>query len=217
MLLSLACVCHAQDEVQLQFVSFPRAAVSEPVELLLGKGTTIEVVMPTNNLSPVYEVPKLTQWVLGKTVTDKNDVEKFETYGSTRALGSTKQLVLVVRGGKGNTDGLTLIPFDLEQDGFTGGSYLFFNATKVDIAATVGDSKFALKPLSHRLEKPDPIKAPNGRQQFHTHLFFRKGEEAIPFYSSTWRYSKNARSMVFFYHNTDGGHLRTHSIRDYLP
>ncbi len=215
--LSQACVCHAQDEIQLQFVSFPRDAVSGPMQLLVGDGRTIEVVMPTNNLSPVYAVPKLSQWVLGKNVTDDTGVEKFETHGRTPALGSSKQLVLVLPGGEESADGLTLTPFNLEQEGFTGGSYLFFNASRVEIAVTVGDLKFAIRPLSHRLEKPKPSNTSGERERLYTHFFFREGDEAIPFYSSTWRFSDNTRSMVFFYHNTLGGQLRTHSIRDYLP
>lgn len=208
----------AQDKelVSLQFVSFPRAVDAEPVELLIGEGKTIPVELPTNSLSPVYKVARLSKWVLGNTVADEEGKESFKVYGEGKATASSKQLVLVVRSGAEAADGLTLTTFDGGAKGFGGGSYLFFNAAKVDIAATVGETKFALKPQEHKLVHPKPSKSEGDRKYLFTYLYFRKGEEAVPFYSSTWRFSEKARSMVFFYHDTHGGQLRTHSIRDYI-
>lgn len=53
--------------------------------------------------------------------------------------------------------------------------------------------------------------------QFFTEFFFRKEEEARPFFSSTWPANEKARSMVFFYHDTHNERLRMHTIRNYLP
>ncbi len=214
---SALAVAQDQEQVSLQFVSFPKAVDAQPVELLVGEGKAIPVELPTNSLSPVYKVGRLSKWVLGKTVAGEDGKDTFKVYGEGQAGASAKQLVLVVRSGAEAADGLTLTTFDGGAKGFGGGSYLFFNAAKVDIAATVGDTKFALKPLAHKLVHPKPSKSEGDRKYLFTYLYFRKGEEAVPFYSSTWRFSEKARSMVFFYHDTHGGQLRTHSIRDYLP
>jgi hypothetical protein len=213
----LSALAVAQDQVSLQFVSFPKAIDAHPVELLSGEGRTIRVELPTNSLSPIYKVDRLSKWVLGKTVTGEDGKSRFEVYGEGKSATSAKQLVLVVRSGTEAADGLTLTSFDGGANGFGGGSYLFFNASKVDIAATVGDTKFSLKPLAHKLAHPKPSKSEGDRKYLFTYLYYRKGKETVPFYSSTWRFSEKARCMVFFYHNTYGGQLRTHSIRDYLP
>jgi hypothetical protein len=226
LLISSACaaICFvsaasAQDagKVSLQFVSFPKAADAQELELLMGEGKTLSVELPTNSLSPVYRVDRLSKWVLGKTVADEEGKDTFEVYGQGSASAAAKQLVLVVRSGATNADGLTLTSFDGGTGGFGGGSYLFFNAAKVDIAATLGETKFPLKPLGHKLVHPKPSKSEGNRKYLYTYLYFRKGDEAIPFYSSTWRFSEKARSMVFLYHDKNSGQLRTHSIRDYLP
>ena len=204
-------------KVALQFVSFPKAANAQAVELLMGEGKTLSVVLPTNSLSPIYKVDRRSKWVLGKTVPGDDGKDSFEVYGEVNSTAAAKQLVLVVRSGANDSDGLTLTTFDGGARGFGGGAYLFFNAAKVDIAVTLGETKFPLKPLSHKLVHPKPSKSEGNRKYLYTYLYFRKGDEAIPFYSSTWRFSEKARSMVFLYHDNNTAQLRTHSIRDYLP
>jgi hypothetical protein len=185
--LRLCSPAHAQvaGQVSLQFVSFPMATDAQPVELLVGEGKTILVGLPTNSLSPVYKVNRLSKWVLGKTVAGADGKASFEVYGEGAATASANQLVLVVRSGAADEDGLTLSTFDSGADGFGGGAYLFFNSAKVDIAATVGETKFSLKPLAHKLVHPEPSKTEGNRKYLYTYLYFRKGEEAVPFYSST--------------------------------
>ncbi len=211
-------ISHAQEieQVSLQFVSFPLAENPEPVELIVDKGKTILVDLPTNTLSKEYKVNRNSNWILGKSSTDAEGKPIFETYGSTPSLASNTQIILVTRKGINNSDGLTLAVFDSGSKGFKGGSYLMFNATKLDIAATLGETKIALKPRAHTLVDPTPSKTEGERGYLYTYLFYRKGEEAIPFYTSTWRYSKKARTMVFIYHESVNNRLRTHSIRDYL-
>lgn len=211
-------ISHAQEieQVSLQFVSFPIAEKPEPVELIVDKGKTISVDLPSNSLSQVYKVNRNSNWVLGKSSTDAEGKPTFETYGSTPSLASNTQIILVTRKGINNSDGLTLAAFDSGLQGFRGGSYLMFNATKLDIAATLGETKIALKPRAHSLVNPTPSKTEGERSYLYTSLFYRKGEEAIPFYSSTWRYSKKARTMVFIYHESVNNRLKTHTIRDYL-
>jgi hypothetical protein len=63
---------------------------------------------------------------------------------------------------------------------------------------------------------PDPSEVREERKYLYITLYFRKGEEARPFYSSTWRFSEKARSIVLFYHDPHTDRLRTHTIRDYI-
>lgn len=212
-------MAHAQEpEVTVRFVSFPINNGDENIELIAGEGKTIKVELPTNRLSAEYKVPRLQKWVLGQTVEGAEEGEKtFDVFGEVAALGSGAQIVLVIRGGPDKPNAFTLSAFDAGQAGFTGGSYLFFNASKVDIAATLGESQLALKPQAHKLMKPTLSKEEKEGNQVHTRIYFRKGEEAVPFYTSAWRYNEKARSMVFFHHDPHTGQLRTHTIRDYLP
>jgi hypothetical protein len=204
-----------EQQVSLQFVSFPISASAKPVELIIGKEKTMNVELPTNALSPVYKVNRLSEWVIGKSSVGTEGQFVFDTYGKAPALASVKQLILVVRKGTNDSDGFDLIPMDNLEANFGGGMYFFMNAAKVDIAVEIGDKKFALKPLTHNLVKPSPSKTEGERQYLYTTLQFRKGEEAVPYYSSTWRFSEKARSLVFLYHDSNTNQLRTHTIRDY--
>ena len=209
--------CFAQDEqVTVQFVSFPISAKAEPVELLIGDGKTMSIELPTNRLSPVYKVNRLNAWILGKSSTGAEGDFVFDTYGKAASLASSKQLILVIRQGAKDSDGFKLIPMSSQPSKFGGGKYFFMNAAKVDVAVKIGDQKFALKPRSHKLVQPNPSKVKGKRKYLYIYLHFRKGTEAIPFYESTWRFSKKARCMVFLYHDTHTNQLRTHTIRDYI-
>lgn len=212
-------MAHAQEpEVTVRFVSFPINNGDENIELIAGEGKTIKVELPTNRLSAEHKVPRLQKWVLGQTEEGAEEGEEtFDVFGEVSTLGSGAQIVLVIRGGPDKPNAFTLSAFDAGQAGFTGGSYLFFNASKVDIAATLGESQLALKPQAHKLMKPTLSKEEKEGNQVHTRIYFRKGEEAVPFYTSAWRYNEKARSMVFFHHDIHTGQLRTHTIRDYLP
>jgi hypothetical protein len=86
----LGSAAYAQDagQVSLQFVSFPKAANSQPVELAVGEGETILVELSTNSLSPVYKVNRLSKWVLGKTVAGADGKASFEVYGEGAATAS---------------------------------------------------------------------------------------------------------------------------------
>lgn len=207
----------AQDEkVKVQFVSFPKLNNAAPVELLLGNEETMKIELPTNSLSPVYEVSRLSEWVIGKSSTGAEGEFTFDIYGKATSLSTPNQLILVLRKGASDADGLELIPLDIDQKGFAGGKYFFMNASVVDIAVEIGDQKLVLKPRNFKLVEPKPSKVDGSRKYLYVYLHFRKGEEAVPYYSSTWRFSEKARTMVFLYHDIHTKQLRTHSIRDYL-
>lgn len=222
-LLIIAIPAFAQEvqTVTLRFISFPKSASPEPVELLIGPGETLEVKAPTNALSQPYKVKRLSSWAVGKMEPAKNVQEKssFTTYGSASALASSNQIILLIRSGKENKDGMQVIPLDNQSNNFGGGQFFFMNAAKVDIAGMLGGTKFALKPGKFVIIKPTELKQreEGGKGLFFTEFFFRKDEEARPFFSSTWPHNEKARSMVFFFHDTTNDRLRMHTIRDYLP
>jgi len=207
--------CPGQDSpggVALQFLSFPKAVDPAPLELLVGEGKTIEVEIPTNELSKAYRVPQLGAWVVGQTVDGPDGKPVFQEYGRARALTSPSQLILLVRKGAGYSDGFDVLPVDNRVGRFDGGKFLFMNAAKVDIAGEVGGEKFVVPPGRHIIVAPKA--GPNGRT-FHALFYFRGEDRAKPFFSSTWPLTRNARALVFFYHDPATKRLRLHTIRDF--
>lgn len=222
-LLGLTFPAFAQDaeQVTLRFLSFPKNAAPQPVELLIGKGEILEVKTPTNALSDPYKVNRLAAWSVGKLgpAIDKEGNPIFTSYGSAPSLASANQLILLIRKGKENADGLEVIPMDNGLRNFGGGQFFFMNATKVDIAGVLGGTKFVLKPGQRTIIAPKETKKreSTGATQLFTEFYFRMEDEARPFFSSTWPANNRARSMVFFYHDPHNNRLRMHTIRDYLP
>lgn len=217
-ILGFSLSAHAQDAtVNLRFVSFPKAANAKPIELFLGEGKTMEVEIPTNSISETYKVPALTTWSLGKTTTNPEGKTMFQVFGKTPTSGSAEQLILVMRKGPEDADGLELTAIKNSDDGFKGGKYIVMNAARVDIAGFIGTSKFTLKPYKFEIIAPQPTKIEENRMYCFAKFFFRKNEELEPFFSATWRFNEEARSMVFFYHDPNSKQLRLHTIRTYTP
>jgi hypothetical protein len=207
--------CAAQDaaSVTLRFLSFPRALNPEPVELLVGEGKTIKVEIPTNEISVPYKVTLQASWAVGETVNGKDDKPVFNVFGKAAALASSQQLILLVRKGKANADGFEVIPIDNRDTEFGGGKFLFMNAAGIDIAGVVGSEKFAVKPGKHTIVKPKV--EPDTKGLCNILIYFRKDNQAKPFFSSTWPLSDKARGLIFFYHDPDTQRLRLHTIRDF--
>lgn len=218
---STVLVAQEEELVTLRFLSFPKNANPQPVELLIGEGKIIEVNAPTNALSEPYQVTRLASWSFGKLEPAPSPEQKplFKSYGSAPAIASDNQLILLIRHGKENADGLRVVPLDNKTDKFRGGQFFFMNASKVDVAGMLGGTQFALKPGKHAIIEPKEVnrRQEGGPELFFTEFFFRKENEARPFFSSNWPANKKARSMVFFYHDTHNERLRMHTIRDYLP
>ena len=202
--------------VNVRFVTFPVLLSTEPVELYLGKGESVEIQLPTNSLSKPYRVNNVSACALGKSGMDEEGNPKFDIYGQTPLLSSREQIILVTLKGREPSEGLELTAFDSSRKGFNGGKYLLMNASKADIAGNLGASKFALRPNQHMLLAPKASEEKNNRKYLYTKFFFRSGETTRPFYTSTWRFSEQARCMVFFHHDPHSKQLRTHTIRNYL-
>lgn len=208
--------CLAAEKVQVQFVSFPSVANPEPIELVTGDGSSIPVELPSNSVSDTYMLERPGRWSLGKSTLHKNGETKFSTYGVASMLAAKKQIIMVTRKGAAYSDGLIMTPFASDEDGFGGGKYLFFNASKVGIACEIGKTKFGLNPKSHKLIAPTPSAVKNERAYLYTKLYYRLENKIKPFYNSTWRFSEKARCMVFIYHDPHTQQLRTHSIRNFV-
>jgi hypothetical protein len=203
--------------INLHFVSFPKTANPEPVELLIGENETMEIELPTNNISQAYTVPALSTWALGKSSAPDAEEPIFEKYGTTPSIKSKSQLVLALRSDKDESNNLELMTLDYSQDGFGGGEYLFVNATKVDIGGVIGERKFAIKPGKSTLIAPKPTKKQGDRNYSYARFFFRNNDKSKGFFSATWRLNERARSMVFFYHDPGTRQIRLHIIRGFLP
>lgn len=205
-----------EKQVSVQFVSFPISENSEPIELLIGEGKSIAVELPTTNLSPVYTVPALGQWTLGKMELNEKEQKTFKTYGKAESTGTANQLILVIKEGEAFTDGLRLIPIKFNPEDFAGGDFFMMNTTKVDIGIELGTTNVGIKPNAFKLVKPEASKEADGNKQLFTKVYFRNEEKMTPFYSSTWRLNDKARSLVVFYHEPINQRIRTHTIRNYL-
>jgi hypothetical protein len=208
----LPCSAQEGENVTLQFLSFPKSADPKPVELLLGDGKTLEVEIPTNELSKTYQVKLLGTWAVGKSDVGEDGKPTFTVFGQAKALVSPKQLILLVRKGKDNADGMEVIPIANDVANFGGSKFLFMNAAKVDIAGEAGGVKFAVKAGDHTVIKP---KADTTGRSFHAMFYFRKDNEAKPFFSSKWPISDKIRNLIFFYHDPETTRLRMHTIRDF--
>lgn len=213
LVLAAASSALAQDgKVTLQFVSFPKTLKPEPVELLIGKGKTMMVELPTHELSAPYRVDAREAWALGKMDEDAEGKPAFTVYGRTKSLGVAKQLILVIRKGKTSADGFKLIPFDNRAGKFGGGQFLFVNAATVAIAGEVGTRKFALAPGRTAIITPRPDQ---GDQLCHATLFYRINQEAKGFLDTNWPLQPDARGLIFIYNDPRTSRLRLHTIRDF--
>ena len=215
---ALSSLTSAQEQASIQFVSFPKAADPEPLELVIGEGETIKVNVPTNRVSDTYKIPLLSSWVLGKTKEDDEGKPQFNVLGKTKALGKSKQLILVIRNGYTNDKGLKLIAMPNDESKIGGGTFFFMNVSSdYQIAGKVTESRFSIKPGNSVVIKPAASKV-NGRYKYcEALLAYRKGDIDRPFYTQTWRLHEEIRNFIFFYQDPTTKKLKLHIIEDYLP
>jgi len=204
----------AQDKISLQFLAFPKKAQPEPVELLIGENKTIEVEIPGNELSPTYKVSPLGSIVVGKTTANKEGEPVFEVYGKARSIAASKQIILLIRKGKEDSDGFVVLPLNGELGDFRGGSYLFINASNLNVGGVMGDTKFALKPGQRRLLKPAPDHEGDICQ---VTLAYQREDKWKTFKDTRWPTNERYRSLVFFHQDPESGRLGVSPIIDMLP
>ena len=207
------CAAKEGGNIILQFLSFPKAVDPKPVELVVGEGKTIKVEIPTNTLSKTYTVKRQGVWAVGATGVDEEEKPVFNVFGQAGSLACSKQLILLVRKGENNADGMDVIPIDNGTANFGGGKFLFMNSTKVDISGEAGGVKFTIKPGESTIIKPQAVSNDQASEEMFS---FREGNEAKPFFSSKWPISDKSRSLIFFYIDPASQRLRMHSIRDFI-
>jgi len=207
------------EKVTLQFVTFPKWTTRIPIEMAIGNGETIEITAPSNSFSKPHEVPKLPNWIFGRSGVDEKGDPVFETFAQGKSLNATHQLILLIRKSNDPADGMKVIALDNSESEFKGGEFFFMNVSDFDVAGQMGESKFMIKPAQHRIVRPTAkdIHTREGIPFIQTVLFYRKNEESNPFFSSTWHANPKARSMIFFYHSGINNRLRMHTIQDFLP
>lgn len=211
---ALLSISSAQDELSLQFLAMPKQTRPEPVELLIGENQTIEVQTPGNELSRTYQVPMLESIVVGKTSVNDNGESVFEVYGRARSIGTSKQIILLMRKGNENRDGFVVIPINGELGNFKGGSYLFINASEMNVAGRIGDKTFELAPGRRELLQPAATHEGGGCQ---VTLAFRREQEWKVFRDTRWTVNERYRSLVFFHQNSVSGKLMVSPIVEILP
>lgn len=213
LLASLPCAAQQEAGVTLRFLSFPSMDHPTPVELVVGEGKTIQVEIPTNELSTPYSVKKQAAWVFGETVKGKDGKPAFTVFGKAPALAANDQLILLIRKGKTNADGFEVIPINSVKTEFSGGKFLFVNAASIDVAGLIGTVKFVLKPGAHTIVQPKGDE--KNKRICKIDLYYKNDGEARPFFASTWPLSDTARALIFFYHDPESRHLLLHTIRDF--
>lgn len=226
-LVTLACLvgllvgdAFSQDEkVTLQFVTFPKWTTRIPIEMVIGNGETIEITAPSNGFSKPHEVPKLANWIFGRSGVDEKGDPLFETFAEGKSLNAPHQLILLIRKSNDPADGMKVIVLDGSVNTFKGGEFFFMNVSDFDVAGLMGKSKFIIQPAQHKIVSPtkQDIQIREGIPFVQTVLFYRKNDESNPFFNSTWHANPKARSMIFFYQSGSNKRLRMHTLQDFLP
>ena len=207
------------EEVELQFVTFPKRTGDSQIHLYINEKEAIKVELPTNSLSVKYKVPAQSIWRLGKQGSVSNEEVEFDTYGSVRSTGHKNQLILAIRKGRRDKDGFFLKALSVGANGFDENLYMIYNATSLGLGGILGGQKFSIRPrsISMMTPKADEVDS-KGRKIAHARFFYslEKEKKAKPFYTGSWRLSDIAKTMVFFYHEEGSKRLRVHTIRDYV-
>lgn len=214
-LIGLTClVCAGQDlaKTSLQFLTFPESSKLVSLQMALGENQFLDCKVPCNDLSPAQKVPMMQKWIFGETIVGEDGKPQFKVYGEAPALSAANQIILLIRKGDNVSDGVEVIPLASDGAQFGGGKFLFMNTTKVDIAGEVGEKKFVIQPGKFAIIQPTP--GEDGRL-FHASFFYRHNDNAEHFFSSTWPYNKDAKSLIFFYHDTATKQLAMHTIQDF--
>lgn len=211
---TLPCGAQQEETYALQFMTFPMTMEPLKVELLVGEERTVELEVPSNEMSPIVRVPRMPSLVFGETVLNEEQKPMFKIYGKGMPAAAPKQLVLLLRKGPDMAGGFEVRAIASDIKAFNGGKILFVNAARIDIAGHAGKEKFALKPGAHEILKPGL--EPNGRLT-HVEFFYNRDGKAVPFFSSMWPVAKQYRGLVFFYHDPKNANkIQLHSFRDFL-
>lgn len=211
---SLPCSAQVGSFVELQFLAFPKKLKPEPIELLVGENKTIQVQTPGNELSPIYKISRNGRIIVGETIENEEGKSEFLVYGSAGLIDSSKQIVLLFRKGEKKSDGFVVLPINGDLSDFSGGSYLFVNASRINVAGAIGGKKFDLGPGEREMLQPKATH-PGGACQA-TFAYMKKDEWKV-FKDTRWTTSKRYRSLIFFHQHPTSGRLMISPVVDMLP
>jgi hypothetical protein len=211
---SLPSTAQEEGKVALQFLAFPKQLRPQPVELVVGENKTIEIQTPGNELSPTYEMPRTGTIEVGKTVENEAGEKVFQLYGRSKMISASNQIVLLLRKGEKNSDGFVILPIDGELSEFNGGSYIFINASKINIAGKIGDKRFSLGPGKREMVQPN-ASHPGGACQ--VTLAYQREDKWKVFKDTRWTANKRYRSLIFFHQDPVSQRLSVSPIIDMLP
>lgn len=205
---------HAQQgKVTLEFLSFPKTAKVPEAELQVGEAKSVPVKLPSHTLSKPVEVPALAAWKLGASGLDAEGKFRFETYGQARALKARNQLVIVLRKGRENKDGFSMLALDGGTKAFGEKKFLIMNLARQEIAGEVGGRKFRLQPGKHIILQP---KADRGPKLCHASLLYQRNDKWRSFFSTNWPLLEEQRGLVFVYQQPGRKTMQLHTVVDSL-
>jgi hypothetical protein len=203
-----------QARVSLRFLAFPAQNPPEPVELLVGEGKTMEVDTPGHELSPPYQVAAMNEIIVGRTITDSEGKPSFQILGRAKGISAPEQIILLLRKGAEHSDGFVVLPIAADLTSFSGGSFLFINASSLPIKGTIGNLELNLAPAGRKVLSPRPDFAGDVCQVTFSYL---RDDKFKRFYDTRWSASKDVRSLVLFYQNPQTGRLGIAPIMDIIP
>jgi hypothetical protein len=209
--------CDAQKtdaQASLSFVSFPKSIDPVRIKLAIAENRTIDIEATSNWVSKPVRVSAMGIWAVGREERNPEGKTVFKELGRAKSAGTSSQILILIRKGNDDAAGFDVIPLDTCEDQFRGGHFLFMNAARIDIGGVLGDRTFAIKPGKHSIVKPVDT---TGARNFRVVLSYRQNEQTVPFSSTVWPISKDARSLIFFYHDPTNQNLRADAHHSRLP
>lgn len=196
-----------EKKMTLKFLAFPSKAQREPIELILNAKETIQIDTPGHRLSDPYEVPAMSQIIIGKTEVGEDGKPKFDIYGKGKALPVKEQIILLFRKGQDDSEGFVVLSVNALNQDFPGGSMMFVNAANTSCGGLVGDKKVLLKPGERKIIKP---KADFNNDVAQVSLSYLRDHEDPAkrwklFRDGRWAVDKDLRTLAFFYQHPKTG------------
>ena len=199
-------------EVSITCLSFPKQAPAS-IELLVGPGKTVPIILQSHTLTEPLKVPRLAAWKFGKSSTNAAGEFQFKVYGQVRPGKAREQILLLIRKGASPANGLNILSLDGGGSSFGASQMLFFNLAREQVTGLVGGRRFRLDSGKYIIIKP---KADRGKNLCYASLKYQRGGKWRPFFSSNWPTLSNARGLIFLYNDPRSKSVRIHSLVDSL-
>lgn len=200
-----------EGSVTLRIMAFPRSDEAGPLQLKAGK-RVIDLNVYSSSLTEPIQVPAARQWKFGQETTGTDGNPTFDVWGTGKAGTAKSQIIMLIRKGPKNSDGLRVLSFDDGPGKFGERQYLILNLSTAPIAGEIGGVKFGAKPAQPMVITPKPDQ---GDDLCHAQFFYRRNDEWQSFFSSNWPLADKTRALVIIY-SGKGNKLRLHTIEDLL-